>query len=255
MHTRPRRVLLGALIALALALPTAAHAADRPDQPRSTGSGHAAGGSYQPSWRPSQPAVDHQQAWKRKPLRLVVRVIDGDTVDVAVGRSVDRVRLIGIDTPERRQCHARQATEALTRLIGGQRLRFEADPSQGNRDRYGRLLRYARDGSGANLNRQMIRQGDAREYTYNHRNPYGYQRAFKASERKARAADLGLWGRCPTRPSHRPVASHPDRDCDDFATQRQAQAYFLRYGGSRANNVDNLDGDRDGVACEALPRS
>jgi hypothetical protein len=41
-----------------------------------------------------------------------------------------------------------------------------------------------------------------------------------------------------------------DRDCRDFATERAAQAYFDRGGGSRANNVDGLDVDRDGLACE-----
>jgi hypothetical protein len=44
-----------------------------------------------------------------------------------------------------------------------------------------------------------------------------------------------------------------DRDCSDFTFQEQAQRFFERHGGSRANNVDGLDRDRDGVACESLP--
>jgi Excalibur calcium-binding domain len=41
-----------------------------------------------------------------------------------------------------------------------------------------------------------------------------------------------------------------DRDCADFASQAEAQAYFEANGGSPSNNVDNLDADHDGQACE-----
>ena len=44
-----------------------------------------------------------------------------------------------------------------------------------------------------------------------------------------------------------------DKDCPDFATQGEAQAYFVAHGGSVANNVDNLDADHDGIACEDNP--
>jgi endonuclease YncB( thermonuclease family) len=49
------------------------------------------------------------------------------------------------------------------------------------------------------------------------------------------------------------VAVAADKDCSNFATQAQAQAYFDSKGGSPTNNVDNLDGDGDMVACESLP--
>lgn len=45
-----------------------------------------------------------------------------------------------------------------------------------------------------------------------------------------------------------------DRDCSDFATQEDAQAFFDRNGGSPSNNVSGLDNDGDGIACEGLPR-
>lgn len=44
-----------------------------------------------------------------------------------------------------------------------------------------------------------------------------------------------------------------DRDCGDFSTHSEAQAYFQAKGGSPSNNVDRLDRDRDGIACETLP--
>ncbi len=50
-----------------------------------------------------------------------------------------------------------------------------------------------------------------------------------------------------------PVLGRQERDCDHFSTQRQAQRYFERHGGSPSNNVDRLDADGDGRACESLP--
>lgn len=48
--------------------------------------------------------------------------------------------------------------------------------------------------------------------------------------------------------------SSQDRDCADFDTQQEAQSYFESKGGSRSFNADLLDEDRDGLACELLPR-
>jgi LPXTG-motif cell wall-anchored protein len=49
-----------------------------------------------------------------------------------------------------------------------------------------------------------------------------------------------------------PAALAVDRDCKDFSSQAAAQAYFDANGGSPSNNVDNLDADHDGQACEAF---
>ena len=48
-------------------------------------------------------------------------------------------------------------------------------------------------------------------------------------------------------------AAAQERDCEDFATHAAAQAYFVQNGGSTTNNVDRLDADGDGLACENLP--
>jgi len=186
-----------------------------------------------------------------KPQRPVVRVIDGDTIVVGVGGTTEHVRLIGIDTPETGECHAREATLHLNHVLRGKLVRLESDPSQGNRDRYGRLLRYVRMPSGTNLNKYMLGEGHAREYTY--AAAYRYQASFKTDERKARTAHRGLWGACPAKPPAPPVQSWMDLDCRDFATQRGAQGYFTARGGSRTRNVDGLDGNANGIACEALP--
>lgn len=49
------------------------------------------------------------------------------------------------------------------------------------------------------------------------------------------------------------AAAQDDRNCPDFATQAEAQAHFEAAGGSPSNNVDRLDADQDGIACESLP--
>jgi micrococcal nuclease len=237
--TRLGGILVGG--ALLLAVAGQAHA----------GEAHA-GGSYAGGGYAQAPAAPAQQpTWMTKPLRLVVRVVDGDTIDVVVGGGRERVRLLGIDTPETVhpykpvQCYGKQASAKVTALLLGTRVRFEGDRGQGNWDHYGRLLRYVRMPSGTNLNRYLVAAGYAREYTYD--SAYRYQASFKAAERQARAAHRGLWGACPAEPTPPTVGSWLDRDCSDFATQRAAQAYFER-------RDDGLDGDGDGIACEALPR-
>ena len=86
------------------------------------------------------------EAPRRDLVGRVVHVVDGDTLRVALGDRVERVRYIGIDTPESKrpdtpvQCFARAAARANARLVGGERVRLVLDVEQ--RDRFGRLLAY-----------------------------------------------------------------------------------------------------------------
>jgi len=190
-----------------------------------------------------------------------VEVVDGDTIKAIVFGKVETIRLIGIDTPESVHpsepvaCFGPNASQAA-RVLRGRLVMLEADPSQGDRDRYGRLLRYVFL-DGRNFNRYLIAEGFAHEYTYD--GPYKYQAEFKAAERQARATGKGLWSSCPAETPSAPAPSSPsaaplqDKDCKDFATQEEAQAYFDKNGGSATNNVDRLDGnDHDGIVCESI---
>lgn len=129
----------------------------------------------------------------------VVRVIDGDTVDVQLGEDVQRLRLIGIDTPETVapgqpvDCYGPEASNHMKTLLTGQAVTLQTDPTQDTFDRYDRLLVYIFLGS-MNVNEHMIREGFAREYTY--RTAYRYQAAFKAAEVEAKQANRGLWAAC-----------------------------------------------------------
>ena len=126
----------------------------------------------------------------------VVSVVDGDTVNVRMGGSVESVRLIGIDAPETGapgrsgQCFGPESRAKARELLAGKVVRLEFDESQGRLDRYGRLLAYVWVGD-VHVNAWMVRQGYAREFTYSL--PYRYQAEFKAAEAEARAAGRGLW--------------------------------------------------------------
>ena len=130
-------------------------------------------------------------------LPTVTRIIDGDTVVVLVDGVAEKVRLIGVDTPEtvdpRKpvQCFGKEASAFTNALLSNTIIKLEADPTQGDRDRYGRLLRYVFLEDGTLVNQKIIAEGYGHEYTY--RIPYQYQTEFKTAERFARESQKGLW--------------------------------------------------------------
>ena len=127
----------------------------------------------------------------------VAKVVDGDIIDVLIDGQKARIRLIGLDTPEvvdpRKpvQCFGHEASKRMTELVSGKKVRLERDPTQANRDKYGRLLRYVFLPDGTNVAEKMIREGYGHEYTY--QLPYKYQKQFREAERYARDHALGLW--------------------------------------------------------------
>lgn len=132
----------------------------------------------------------------------VLRVIDGDTIEVDISGTKTRVRLIGINTPEvvdpRRpvECFGQEASHRAKEILSGNAVLLVSDSSQGELDKYGRSLFYVYLSDGTFFNDLMLKEGYAHEYTY--RTPYRYQAQFKASEQVARSQHVGLWekGRC-----------------------------------------------------------
>lgn len=127
----------------------------------------------------------------------VTKVTDGDTLHVEIEGTDERVRLIGINTPEtvdprtQVQCFGKQATERMKELAEDKLVRLQYDDSQSLRDTYGRLLAYVYLEDGQMLNRKMIAEGYAYEYTY--MTPYMYQAEFRELQNFARASNRGLW--------------------------------------------------------------
>jgi micrococcal nuclease len=201
---------------------------------------------------------------------VVTEVVDGDTVKVAAGETV---RLIGIDTPETRdprttvQCFGREASARARALMDGERVTLELDPTQGERDRYGRLLAYVWLGDGRLVNEVLVAEGYAHEYTY--ATPYRHRDRLRAAEAAARAGGLGLWspatcngdtsqpagGSAPPPAAPAPGAGcdpsypdtcipppPPDLDCADVGARR------FRVTGA---DPHRFDADGDGIGCES----
>ena len=208
-------------------------------------------------------------------LHPVLKVIDGDTLQVELDGRAEVVRLIGVDTPEsvdpRKpvQCFAQEATNKAKEILLDKKVKLESDPTQGDRDKYNRLLRYAFLENGKNLSELMISEGFAHEYTY--QTPYKYRDEFKAAEAEAKAAKRGLWAdaTCVTAPTAAataepnpnvtagPTAAALDPNtgnyvcgaktkCGEMVSCVEAMFYLNTCGLSR------LDGDKDGVPCETL---
>lgn len=122
---------------------------------------------------------------------VVQRVIDGDTLLLETG---ERIRLIGVDTPETKhpkkpvQFFGREASAFTKKMVEGRRVWLSFDVER--RDKYGRSLAYVFDEQGRFLNAEIIRQGYGFAYT---RFPFKHLELFRALEREAREQSRGLW--------------------------------------------------------------
>ena len=113
----------------------------------------------------------------------VVGVMDGDTIDVLVGQQTRRVRLFGIDTPERGQPWYAKSKRALSKRVFGKEVRV----NDVDTDRYGRTVGevYA---DNVCVGCELVREGNAWVYRRYTDDPVLYQ-----LEAEARAAKRGLW--------------------------------------------------------------
>lgn len=131
---------------------------------------------------------------------VVVRVVDGDTIDVRDDvRGRLRIRVLGIDTPETKKpgytvgCFGPEASAfAMTNLLGEQ-VAVQTDPTQDSTDRFGRTLAYLVRADGWDYSVEVVRAGMALAYIYNN-DPVSRYPAIAAAQREAEAAGRGLWG-------------------------------------------------------------
>lgn len=193
-------------------------------------------------------------------LHKVIKVIDGDTIQVDINGKTETLRLIGIDAPETGDprslvsCFGNEATNKAKEILNGKSVQLEPDSTQGERDKYGRLLRYVFLENGTSFNKLMISQGFAHEYTY--RIPYKYQLEFKQAERQAREKKLGLWAddacssQVQPQPSKPQVAGTYTCDCGKLCSQISTceEAYFQL----NECGCTKRDSDSDGIPCESL---
>ncbi len=116
----------------------------------------------------------------------VIDVIDGDTIDVLLNGVEERVRYVGINTPERDEVCYDEATAANAGFVDGQVITMVPDES--DRDRYGRLLRYIYVGD-LFVNQEMIVRGYAEAVLYEPDDRF--HEVFVSLEREAARASRG----------------------------------------------------------------
>ncbi len=203
----------------------------------------------------------------------VVGVGDGDTIRVIQQDRPITIRLACIDAPETSQAWGKAATERLRQLLPpGKQVQIR----QIERDRYGRTVAEVFVENSTSVNLQMVSEGVAVTYKKYLHNCAATKDRYLQAEAIALQQHLGLWSQAnpqmpwnfrqaqrsgfspanitpSQRPNARPSTAKPskhDYDCKDFRTQQEAQAVL------EANPSDpyRLDRDKDGKACESLPR-
>ncbi|MFE2294633.1 thermonuclease family protein [Streptomyces sp. NPDC059452] len=207
---------------------------------------------------------------KAPPGVVVLRIIDGDTLEVrGDGKvlpkgTVSRVRLLEIDAPERGACFADDATDRTAELLPpGSRIRAERDAEL--TDRYDRYLLYVWNEKGTFVNESLVRSGHA-EAVLHPPNDKHWNRISDAED-AARQTGAGLWSACPEPPKTSapppdppdppasrapdtparpdlppgPPAGVPDVDCSDLPGP-------VRVG---PDDPHRLDRDGDGIGCNA----
>lgn len=130
----------------------------------------------------------------------VTYISDGDTFSVSMDGHEEKVRLIGVDTPETvkpnspTECFGKAASDFAKQTLSGKTVRLEADPINQNRDRYDRLLRYAYLEDGTLFNATLISQGYGFAYLSF---PFSKADEFQQLQTNARKSNLGVWsGEC-----------------------------------------------------------
>ena len=128
------------------------------------------------------------------------RVVDGDTIDIAIGGNTERVRLIGINTPETKhptkgvECFGPEANAYTEQLLPtGTKLRVERDIEA--RDKYGRLLLYVYiENSNVFVNLDLVLQGYARPMVFEPNT--AHKADFAQAATQAELRNVGLWQAC-----------------------------------------------------------
>jgi micrococcal nuclease len=132
-------------------------------------------------------------------LRKVIRVVDGDTIVVSPN---EKVRLIGVDTPETVHpkksvaCFGKEAKQFTRDAVEGKPIKLVMDKvntKRRHKDRYRRTLAYAYLHDGTMLNRELIRRGYAPAEI---RFPFRYRAEFRELEYQALIQMVGLWSSC-----------------------------------------------------------
>ena len=129
-------------------------------------------------------AIFSAQVWANDFSGKAVRILDGDTIEVLHEGKAERIRLNGIDCPEKRQAFGTKAKQFTSSLVAGKQVTVKAT----GKDRYGRTIGDVILPDGKNLNQELVRAGYAWWYRQ-----YSKDKTLEKLEAEARKAKRGLW--------------------------------------------------------------
>lgn len=176
---------------------------------------------------------DHQADLFEKSIHEVVYVVDGDTLDI---ENEVRVRLLGIDAPERNECFYEESRAFLKELVEGKNVYLRKDIS--GTDAYGRLLRYVVIPADDPTEDEVLVQDVLLREGYTQKNPQApdnrYRDLFSSAQQEARQTERGMWSACevelPKEEELREVDSEPsDPSCTikgNISEKGYARLYF-----------------------------
>jgi endonuclease YncB( thermonuclease family) len=184
----------------------------------------------------------------------LVKVLDGDTVEVLHNGRAERIRLNGIDTPEKGQPFGNKAKQFVLDVAAGKTVKVHGT----DQDRYGRTIGEIILPGDQSLNRLLVKEGYAWWYRQ-----YSNDRSLGQLEKLAQAEGKGLWADADPVPpwdwrrGKRNIQVQPGQSsqsfecgkkkyCTEMTSCEEALFHLEECGLSR------LDGDSDGVPCEAL---
>lgn len=152
-------------------------------------------------------STETKQVENSKEVLVVKRVVDGDTFELSNG---EKVRLLGIDTPEKYESKkldkdveatgkdkktikklGKLASDYVKNFVEGKKVRLEREPNYEDKDRYGRLLRWVYLEDGTFVNGKIIKDGYAQVYE---KFPVSKLDELRKYQKEARENNRGLWG-------------------------------------------------------------
>jgi len=129
----------------------------------------------------------------------LIKVVDGDTIKVDFDGQIETVRLVSVDAPESVApgqpvgCMGKESATFLQNLLIDQSIVYlQKDDMQGNRDRYGRLLRFVFLSDGKDVGLEILKSGLAKAKLYS-RIPHQYWSVYQEAEAEAKSQGLGIW--------------------------------------------------------------
>ena len=115
----------------------------------------------------------------------LVGIIDGDTIEVLHNNRAERIRLSGIDCPEKGQAFGKRAKQAASELVFGKEVTLQTI----GKDKYGRTIADVLLGDGTNVNQQLVKEG----WCWWYRKYAPGNTTLEGLEKDAREAKKGLW--------------------------------------------------------------